>query len=90
MFKFGFSSQSEGIEVWPVEGLEEVVALLDRVDVVEFSDGVCDGALSPSSPSFHFVVLPGAPEAKACWRRGCLGGSRDCHRTLARRRFRLR
>lgn len=48
MFKLGFSSQSEGMELWDVEGLAE---LEDEVDLVNDSEEAGDvGPLLSASP----------------------------------------
>ena len=81
MFKSGFSSQSEGMGLWDVEGLAE---LEDVVGLVDDSEGA--GAL-PSASSF---LLTSWLEANVRWLRGCTEDSLDFHLTLANNRLRLR
>ena len=87
MFKSGFSSQSEGMELWDVEelaGLEDVVEPVD-----EFEEPGDDGP-PPLDPSSFFRSLPGLPEERERWLRGCAEESLYCQPTLASRRLRLR
>lgn len=84
MFKSGFSSQSEGTELWDVE---ELVGLEDVVDFVDDSEDPGDARPIPSASPFFFTSLL---EANDRWLRGCNEQSLYCHPTLASRSLRLR